>query len=463
MPSFLESVHALFDRSATTSLAARTGGDVGRASSGIAVAVPAVVGALADRADDDDGPAALAAMLDDVDPSLLDEVAAAVGGEGDGGIAADEIFGPGRRRVVGGLASSTSIEADQLDPVVAAVAPVALAELARRRVDESLDETALAALLVKERAALPGGVRPTLEEATTVDLPPPVGGIDDDRNRGLGWLWWALGAVVLVLLLAWLLSTFTDPESSADGGSGGTGEPTGSEDAEPIAELVEDGPDERSDDDPDAALRDPVDSLLDGTGISATIVAGVVTLSGTVDDATIPRQVRESIASLDGVTGVVDLVEVINVDDAADRADDDGTADDAGDRDGDGPEAANGTPAVGDTLNGLLDLAPITFATGSARLTDEGLAAVDRVVVFLNQESDVRVEIGGHTDSDGTFAENLVLSSRRAEAVRAYLVDAGIDQRRLEARGYGETSPAVSNDSAEAKAENRRIEFTILG
>jgi outer membrane protein OmpA-like peptidoglycan-associated protein len=72
------------------------------------------------------------------------------------------------------------------------------------------------------------------------------------------------------------------------------------------------------------------------------------------------------------------------------------------------------------------------------------------------------VEIGGHTDDDGTVAENQVLSQRRADAVKAYLESKGIDGDRMEAVGYGEEEPKVPNTSSLGKAENRRIEFTIL-
>ena len=72
----------------------------------------------------------------------------------------------------------------------------------------------------------------------------------------------------------------------------------------------------------------------------------------------------------------------------------------------------------------------------------------------------VKLEVGGHTDSDGDAARNQSLSQARAEAVRKVLADQGIDGARLTAKGYGSTKPIAKNDSPEGKANNRRVEFT---
>jgi len=70
--------------------------------------------------------------------------------------------------------------------------------------------------------------------------------------------------------------------------------------------------------------------------------------------------------------------------------------------------------------------------------------------------------VEGHTDSVGTEANNLVLSRLRAEAVVDYLVSRGVDAGRLEAVGFGETSPVADNDTAGGRQINRRIEVELL-
>jgi len=70
-------------------------------------------------------------------------------------------------------------------------------------------------------------------------------------------------------------------------------------------------------------------------------------------------------------------------------------------------------------------------------------------------------EIGGHTDNTGTKQNNITLSNNRAQAVHAFLVEHGIDSKRLTYKGYADTKPLVPNDSAENKAKNRRTELKI--
>ena len=105
----------------------------------------------------------------------------------------------------------------------------------------------------------------------------------------------------------------------------------------------------------------------------------------------------------------------------------------------------------------------VYFATGSSRLESRSEPVLDSIVEIVGRCPELSIQVGGHTDSDGTEAENLALSEARARAVRTYLVDAGADGDRIEAVGYGESLPVVENDSSENKARNRRIEFTIIG
>ena len=71
----------------------------------------------------------------------------------------------------------------------------------------------------------------------------------------------------------------------------------------------------------------------------------------------------------------------------------------------------------------------------------------------------VRLRIGGHTDNRGAREYNIKLSQARAEAVRRYLVERGVEPGRLEAKGYGPDQPIASNDDAEGRQKNRRTEF----
>lgn len=109
-----------------------------------------------------------------------------------------------------------------------------------------------------------------------------------------------------------------------------------------------------------------------------------------------------------------------------------------------------------------LILEGVNFVTDSAELTSDSRATLDRVAASLRDWPDVKVEVGGHTDSVADPAYNLDLSQRRAESVRQYLIDHGISPSRLQAKGYGETHPVATNDTPEGRAKNRRVELTKI-
>ncbi|MGV8986909.1 MAG: OmpA family protein [Cypionkella sp.] len=104
----------------------------------------------------------------------------------------------------------------------------------------------------------------------------------------------------------------------------------------------------------------------------------------------------------------------------------------------------------------------ITFGSGSARLDVAGSAVLDTLLNVVNRCPSLRLEIGGHTDDVGPAADNVTLSQRRAASVADYLAAKGVDAARLTAKGYGEDNPLVTNDSAENRGRNRRIEFKVL-
>lgn len=103
----------------------------------------------------------------------------------------------------------------------------------------------------------------------------------------------------------------------------------------------------------------------------------------------------------------------------------------------------------------------IHFAPASARLAAKSAAALDRVSEIAQTCAGLRIEIAGHTDSDGAAEANLRLSRARAEAVAKALATRGVDPARLHTVGHGESRPRVPNSSPANKALNRRIEFAV--
>jgi len=114
-------------------------------------------------------------------------------------------------------------------------------------------------------------------------------------------------------------------------------------------------------------------------------------------------------------------------------------------------------------LNNLLKIKKVEFVFAKDILTSKGKKTVDEVAKILNKYKNIKVEIGGHTDSVGTKKRNQILSQKRANAVKKYLISKKIDAKRLKAVGYGESKPLVKNNSSKNRQINRRVEFKIIG
>ncbi len=117
---------------------------------------------------------------------------------------------------------------------------------------------------------------------------------------------------------------------------------------------------------------------------------------------------------------------------------------------------------VGDDIR-LIMPGNITFATDSDRVAPSFYPVLDSVAKVLLKFDRTQVAVEGFTDSTGSFEYNQQLSERRAGSVASYLASVGVNQLRLDARGYGERYPIASNDSAAGRAANRRVEIKIRG
>jgi outer membrane protein OmpA-like peptidoglycan-associated protein len=105
----------------------------------------------------------------------------------------------------------------------------------------------------------------------------------------------------------------------------------------------------------------------------------------------------------------------------------------------------------------------IFFDFDKTNLRPESYPSLDKVVAFMDENPAIQIEIGGHTDSMGTDKYNINLSQGRADAVRQYLIQEGIQKSRVISVGYGENKPEATNDSDEGRQTNRRVEFKVLG
>jgi outer membrane protein OmpA-like peptidoglycan-associated protein len=104
----------------------------------------------------------------------------------------------------------------------------------------------------------------------------------------------------------------------------------------------------------------------------------------------------------------------------------------------------------------------IYFDFDKTNLRPESFPELDKLVEMMETNANLEIEISGHTDSKGSDQYNQELSQGRAEAVREYVVQQGIDGNRMSAVGYGESKPETTNDTEEGRQINRRVEFTVL-
>jgi len=104
----------------------------------------------------------------------------------------------------------------------------------------------------------------------------------------------------------------------------------------------------------------------------------------------------------------------------------------------------------------------IFFDTDKFDLRDESKVELDKLIQFLESNATVKIEIGGHTDNQGSASHNQTLSENRASSVRTFLMNAGIDSTRLTSKGYGSGKPINSNDTEQGRAGNRRTEMKII-
>jgi len=109
-----------------------------------------------------------------------------------------------------------------------------------------------------------------------------------------------------------------------------------------------------------------------------------------------------------------------------------------------------------------VELRTVNFETNSAELNETSIICIKKLLKFLEVNNTLIIEIDGHTDNVGGYKENLELSKMRAKAVHDYLIDNGIEKKRVSYQGFGESKPINSNNTDEGKADNRRVEFIVM-
>lgn len=104
----------------------------------------------------------------------------------------------------------------------------------------------------------------------------------------------------------------------------------------------------------------------------------------------------------------------------------------------------------------------VFFDSGQAKLKEQSFQELDRLFSYLIKNSEIKIQVQGHTDDVGSEYDNLALSQKRAQAVQNYLVNKGLNASRIFAKGYGESNPIASNETEQGRKLNRRTSFKVL-
>jgi OmpA-OmpF porin, OOP family len=127
------------------------------------------------------------------------------------------------------------------------------------------------------------------------------------------------------------------------------------------------------------------------------------------------------------------------------------------------PVTKEGCPVRGLEVSGEVWRLPVRFAFDSSSIDGEYRRALDEIATYLKHNPEMRLVVEGHADDQGDDAYNQVLSERRAQSTRDYLVSRGVPPSQLSVAAYGESQPLVINSSKENRARNRRTQFRVIG
>lgn len=129
-----------------------------------------------------------------------------------------------------------------------------------------------------------------------------------------------------------------------------------------------------------------------------------------------------------------------------------------------GPVENKGCPVIEEAEQEIINTAfdNLEFESGKAVIKESSYASLEALAELLIKKSDWKLKIAGHTDSQGNDQTNLILSKKRAEAVRDFLIQRGVTSERLIVQYFGEEKPIDTNDTPEGRQRNRRVEMTIV-
>ncbi|HNS42502.1 MAG TPA: OmpA family protein, partial [Taishania sp.] len=129
-----------------------------------------------------------------------------------------------------------------------------------------------------------------------------------------------------------------------------------------------------------------------------------------------------------------------------------------------GPASNKGCPVIEEAVKEILKTAfdNLEFETGKDIIKEVSKPSLDELAGVLVKKPEWKLQIAGHTDNVGNAQSNLILSKKRAEAVKNYLSSKGVDASRFSVLYFGQTMPIADNNTPEGRQKNRRVEMSII-
>jgi len=407
------------------------GADEGVVKSAMGAALPSILGSVINNGNTNTGAAGLINMLNkgNFDGSMLDNLGGLFGGGNatsslmnSGSSILSSLMGNKLGSVVDMIGSMTGMKKSNSSSLMSMAAPLVMSMLGRYVKNKALDASGLSSFLGTQRkhvaAALPAGMGKILgfdagnvrsKVGSTVTNAANTGraAVAETANTGGGILSKILPLALIALLAGgayWFFTGNSATGALSDATSGIT------EGATNLADKAGD------------LAGDAANVVKDGAAATAD-------MAGNALDAT-TKAAREALGSIEFAAGSA----------------------------GEKFSSFLASGAEGDESFRFKNL---NFAVGSADISGE-TTEVDNLAEVLKAYPDVKVQVAGYTDNTGDAAKNKTLSEARAASVKAKLVADGIDAERISVMGYGADNPAASNDTTEGRAENRRIEISVV-
>lgn len=198
-------------------------------------------------------------------------------------------------------------------------------------------------------------------------------------------------------------------------------------------------------------LRTLVDGRIQAEPIQGVVVTADgrdISLTGRVSDEAARIRAEDLAQSIFGVRTVSNRLEF-----AGGPVSRDGAGGSAG------PVAPVNVAAVQTELQEILANNKIEFQLSRSTFLDSSMPALGQLASLMEREPGIAIDVQGFTDNSGSDSQNRVISQQRAEAVVAWLAERGIESARMQANGFGPDRPIATNDTAEGRAQNRRVEI----